>query len=282
MQPTKTQIGGQTAWLHDKGAADGTFCTFDSLKLKGFPSHKVHVWRPNEQADERPLLLLNDGQAAFFPGGLSGDSILAHEAALAWSRQTGRPAPMVVGVCPNDRNWEYQQLRLLGGGGLPEYARYLADALVPFLESCFSLISDPPCRIVAGASHGGLAAFYTAAVHPDVFGGAICMSSSFWSNHPDPQHDTALLPHVMEGLKGPHRPRFWIDWGMVRSGGPHNVVIEWLATAAGRMMVRDLQHHYGYTVGQDLFWQEDPDGQHTEKSWQRRLPAALKALMPTE
>jgi hypothetical protein len=34
----------------------------------------------------------------------------------------------------------------------------------------------------------------------------------------------------------------------------------------------------GYRPGQDLRYVEDPDGEHTEASWARRLPDALRFL----
>ena len=37
-----------------------------------------------------------------------------------------------------------------------------------------------------------------------------------------------------------------------------------------------LRDDYGYALGQDLFAMEDPDGDHSEESWSRRLPFVLQ------
>ena len=52
------------------------------------------------------------------------------------------------------------------------------------------------------------------------------------------------------------------------------------AAGLGRSeMVELLQTHYGYGVGRELHWVEDPMGEHDEDTWGRRFPAMLVALL---
>ena len=44
-----------------------------------------------------------------------------------------------------------------------------------------------------------------------------------------------------------------VDWGLVRTGGTHNSVIEEAATRRGKEMVGLLQSSFGYKEGSDLF-----------------------------
>lgn len=285
------QVGDQQAWCHHAHAAGGAFHTFDGLQCAG-PNdrpRKVHVWLPPGYGKQgrHPLVLLNDGEAAFFPAALSGESWRVQVSTAALARDFDLVAPIIVGVVPLDRTFEYQHLASkigpLNGGGLPGYARYLAEPLVDFIDHHYLTQRDRTARVVAGSSHGGLAAFYTAALRPDVFGAAIAMSPSFWSNHVGPIRHSALLAQTSKGLRaGGPRPRLWIDWGLVRSGGPHNWLIERWATWRGRDMVKTLQQDFGYQEGIDLFWREDPDGAHTESSWARRWPEALASVLPLD
>jgi hypothetical protein len=70
-----------------------------------------------------------------------------------------------------------------------------------------------------------------------------------------------------------------MDWGLVRTGGTHNSVIEEAATRRGKEMVGLLQSSFGYKEGSDLFWQEDPVGEHDEITWSRRLSPMLRSLL---
>jgi len=73
------------------------------------------------------------------------------------------------------------------------------------------------------------------------------------------------------------RPRLWIDWGLVRTGGSHNESIEAAATERGIEMVALLTDTYGYQAD-ELHWFEDPIGEHDENSWARRFPDVMTAL----
>lgn len=139
-----------------------------------------------------------------------------------------------------------------------------------------------------GSSHGGLAAFYVAASRPEVFGGLIAMSSSFWVGLDDrvkgtvggPLSTSALITQLGPKLHNAIRPRVYIDWGLVRTGGDYNAITEALATTRGREMATLLQSApYGYVVGRDLTTVEDPNGEHEENSWGRRIGPALATLI---
>ena len=68
----------------------------------------------------------------------------------------------------------------------------------------------------------------------------------------------------------------YLDWVLVRTGGLHNESIEERAMARGREMVKLLQQEYAYKIDNDLIVYEDPDGEHNEQSWARRMPRVLE------
>ncbi len=95
-----------------------------------------------------------------------------------------------------------------------------------------------------------------------------------------PLSESALMQGLHAGLKA-WRPRLYLDWELVRTGGGHNPVIEERATKRGKEMASVLTSSFGYVKDTSLFTVEDPQGEHEEKSWGRRLGYALAvALRP--
>lgn len=279
-------LGGQQGWIHDEGSAAGYFHTFDALSVGGTP-RKVHVFLPRSYPTSAaapcrryPVVYMHDGNTAFFAGGPAGKTWDVQGVLAAAYAKGTLPEVIVVAVHPIDRNTEYTHAEWFPGKnccGVGTYTDYLATKLKPFVDGAYRTLPAAKHTTIVGSSHGGLAAFYAAARRPDVFGSAVAMSPSFWAGL-DPTSGTlaasALLTQVGPSLKSGH-PRLYLDWGLVRTGGEHNAVIEAAATTRGEEMVALLQSQYGYTLGTDLTRVIDPQGEHEEVSWGRRFGTAL-------
>lgn len=297
-------IGDHYCHAHDEGHRSGIFHTFDALSLGSRP-RKIHVFLPREYegSDRRyPVVYMLDGNTAFWRGGEGNKS---WDVAGTLDRLNGQvQQPIVVAVHPLDRAREYTHADWLHGqrpfGGLPEHARYLATRMKPFIDRHYRTRPEPAANAIVGSSHGGLAAFWTATAHPDAFGNAGALSPSLWVGL-----DSLILPVVMGDLAesellsqaGPtladpeRRPRLWIDWGMKRSGGFHNEVIEAKAELWGRRMAALLEEAYGYRAQRfsgdeqpdpnfDLWVYEDRPGGHDELAWAWRFGLLMQALFP--
>lgn len=289
-------LGGQAGWSHDDGFPAGWFHTFDALDVGGPEDapHKVHVLLPREYeacGAGYPVVYMNDGDTSFWPGG-AGDKSWDVAGALAGLYAEGAvPQVIVVAIVPNDREYEYSHTPWTDGVvccGVEQYTAYVADRVRGFVDAHYNTRGGPANTAIVGSSRGGLAAFYLAHRRPEVFGRAGCLSPSFWLGL-DPVYgggftggplaDSALVQMFDGVLADPQvRPRLWIDWGLVRTGGFHNAVIEAAATARGREMVLLLQETYGYSQA-ELRWLEDPLGEHDEITWGRHFPAVMKTLM---
>jgi hypothetical protein len=107
------------------------------------------------------------------------------------------------------------------------------------------------------------------------------MSSSFWTGIDDTTSGASLstsglIQQARRTIEDPkRRPRIWIDWGMVHTGGPHNELIEARACQRGREMRDLLTSVYGYKQPKELTAFEDPFGEHDEDAWGRRIEPAL-------
>jgi enterochelin esterase-like enzyme len=282
-------IDGRRAHLHDGGSPAGWFHTYDDLAFGDEPPRKVHVLLPRDHGPGKrfPVVYIHDGDTTFWPGGAAGKSLRAQDRLSALYARAAIPHVIVVAIEPVDREREYTHRSVAPERsccGLSGYTAWVADRLKPWIDAQYR--TDPAARstVVLGASHGGLAAFYFASVRRDRFGAAIAMSSSFWvgldpiADDPDLAR-SRLLAEARSGLSGSDRPRFWLDWGLVREGGFHNSWIEERATARGREMAALLERDFGYVRGRDLFVREDPAGGHDEDAWSGRLESALIAIL---
>lgn len=284
------KLAGQDAWIHDEKSPAGYFHTFDALVVgtgaQAAP-RKVHVFLPRSYTKgcaRYPVVYMNDGNTAFFPGGV-GNKTWDVAAVLAKGyADKAIPEVIVVAVHPIERDREYTHAPWLTGRSCCEvasYTSYLASAVKPFVDGAYRTKPGASDTVIVGSSHGGLAAFYAASTRPEIFGRAIAMSSSFWAGLDEvtiggPLSTSALMTAASPGLA--KRPRLYLDWGLVRTGGTHNSIIEDRATARGTEMSALLASSYGYVKESDLFTVEDPLGEHEEISWGRRLGPALAKI----
>jgi pimeloyl-ACP methyl ester carboxylesterase len=201
----------------------------------------------------------------------------------------------VIAIHPVRRDWEYTHADWAPGrpwGGLPAYAAWLATVVKPWVDAHFPADPRREATAVLGSSHGGLASFWTATRHPDAFGEAACFSSSFFTGlddldtgavAPTPLSAAPLVADVAPLLADrDRRPRLWLDWGLRRDGGPHNAIVEHLATIRGREMAARLRARFGYVDDVDLHAVEHGEGGHDEASWRTRFGWWLARPAPRE
>jgi enterochelin esterase family protein len=68
----------------------------------------------------------------------------------------------------------------------PDFARSLAEEIVPWIETNYSVYKNPFSRIIAGSSFGGLFSAYFAFTYPDIVVNVLSQSgSSHWGKEDD-------------------------------------------------------------------------------------------------
>ena len=106
---------------------------------------------------------------------------------------------------------------------------------------------DPAHTVIAGQSHGGLAAAHAAFHHPDVFGCVLSQSGSFWyspsvGDSHAAKYDTETGWLTRQFAKAPLHPvRFYLEVGNFEQGAVHNMVLE-------NRRFRDVLEAKGYHV----------------------------------
>jgi predicted alpha/beta superfamily hydrolase len=152
---------------------------------------------------------------------------------------------IIVGVYSGERrNDEYTK------PGYETYARSLVEEIVPAEQLFLRTTKDRIDRTMWGSSLGGVVSFYTVWQYPEVFGGAICMSSTL-------SYKDDLLERV---LSEPKRDvGFYLD-----SGWPNDNYEVTIAMALALIAK-------GWRYGRDLLYLCFPNAVHDEKAWGLRL-----------
>lgn len=228
----------------------------------------VIIWLPpgyhdTLAAQRLPVLYLHDGRQVFDPD----TSTWGHDWQVDDLAQTMIPdhrcAPFiaVAADCTPDRESEYDPLRRGA-----DYLRFLAEELKPAIDNAFR--TDPARSAVAGASMGGLIAFYEAWSRPDLFQAAACLSPAFappWGPHLAGLIDTAARARSLPPVR-------WF----LSCGGAGDLEATLLR---GTLDIADRLRAAGYPPPA-LRLLTDPAAEHNELAWSRLVPSFLPFLFP--
>ncbi len=231
--------------------------------VPGLAPRRLRLYLPRDFTPEetRHLLLMFDGQNLFddTPSYAGGWRLHAAVEKLAKAR---RPAPIIAGIDHGGtaRIGELSPFPVRGEPGrLDLLLDWTVGTLLPALAAAYPLHPSLAGTIVGGSSMGGLAALYAHFRHPEAFGGALAMSPALWVA------EGAILDEIA-ARPNPPVSRIYLDCGAREGRGTLRPLAAVLADQlAGR----------GY--GPDrLLWRCDSRGTHSETSWRRRLPQALR------
>jgi predicted alpha/beta superfamily hydrolase len=230
--------------------------------LMEFPSkildraHRLRVYLPpgyNENTLAKyPVVYMQDGQNLFFPE----EAFMGSDWAVDDTSQTLRAMRavddmIIVGVYSGDRMKEYTR------PGYEDYARSLVEEIIPEERRRLRVTDNRRFRSVWGSSLGGVVSFYSVWQHADVFGAAVCMSSTF-------SHRDNLIERV---LSEPRRSvGFYLDSGW--PGDNYEVTIAMSTALIAR----------GWRYGHDLMHFCFPHASHNENAWGIRLHLPMQFI----
>lgn len=219
--------------------------------------HKVRGYLPpgyDENTLSRfPVVYMQDGQNLFFPDeAFMGSHWQVDETGDVLRAMNAVEDCLILGLYSGDRMTEYTK------PGYERYARSLVEEVVPELERR-GVRAEPHRRFrsVWGSSLGGVVSFYTVWQHPDVFGSAVCMSSTF-------SHKDDLIDRV---FAEPFRDvGFYLDSGW--PGDNYEVTVGMAMALVSR----------GWEYGRNLLHLCFPRAGHSEAAWGTRLHLPLQFL----
>jgi enterochelin esterase family protein len=148
--------------------------------------------------------------------------------------------------------------------------RFLADELLPRLESEFPLLRDPSARGLMGASLGAVACVSAARAEPERFGRLLLLSGSFAFSDLGLRHHRGPVFDPIVKFMNEYRddPRPFTDRLFVSCGTYESLIYE------NRSLVPILQ-----STRMDVRYVEARDG-HNWENWRDRLREALAWLFP--
>ena len=243
--------------------AQGHIETWGPYDIAGIGSRRVRVYIPRGEA-ERSVVVLFDGQNIFGNRGSTAGGWHAHRAAdrVATKR---RPAPIVVGIDHGRRDRIHELSPFTAHrshGRLDALVAFVRERLTQDVRTRFSIPLTPARWVVGGSSMGGLAGLYTHFAVPETFGGALCMSPSFWFA------ERSIFAWIA-AQRRPVTSRIYMDGGVREDDGALLPVMSSMA---------ELLRSCGYGE-KELRIRSDSRGTHSEASWRRRLPGALRFLL---
>lgn len=149
------------------------------------------------------------------------------------------------------------------------YVRFIKDTLKPLIDSDFRTLPDPQHTGILGSSMGGLISLYAWLAYPWTFGLGGAMSPSLWIARQE------VFSHVRRAPF--NEGKLYIDMGGRELPRRFRRVADPMSTSIA--MLNDELHIRGYGSSRRLKYVLDPDGEHNEAAWARRLPDALRFLL---
>ena len=253
-----------------------------SLKSTIFGNErKVRVLLPAGYGDAAnkdrryPVLYMLDGQNVFDAclSNVSHHEWGADEAVGKLIAEKKIPPLIVVGVdhAGKDRAREYLPYKdFVGNPDMDEpagkrFPDFMAKEVMPLVDSHYRTLTGAPNTGIGGSSYGGVASLYALLAKPNTFGYGLIESPVLWVGMGQLVRDTSPLAAMPR--------KVFVAFGGKEASDPY---------ISQKMIgfVRQVESNFraaGYDET-DFRVVVDPEAEHTEAAWEKRLPGALTFL----
>jgi len=271
--------------------SSGTLEFYPDFKSQHISPRNVTVWLPNGYTLGEPcdVLYMHDGQMLF-------------DAATTWNKQEWKVDEVmgrlisegkirrciVVGIdnttnrlndyfptkcyqyVPEDQRTEVDVSSYKGD----EYLRFLVEEVKPFIDSHYKPLTSREHTFVMGSSMGGLISMYALCEYPQVFGGAVCMSTHLSMRFFDPNFKseawaTGFRDYVKSKLPAPNTCLIYMDHGDIEldgTYGPYQYSMDKMMSGQG----------WNNDYFESLIFEGH---QHNETCWAQRLHYPLMFML---
>ena len=234
----------------------------------------IEVWLPpGYSADSEtryPVLYMHDGQNVFNPE--TSYSGVAWGADVAMTKlideQAIRPAIIVAIHNTPKRAPEYIPL---ADDTSDKYLDFITQELVPHINAHYQTLAGPDNTFIMGSSLGGLISAYAMIRHPDVFGGAGCVSTH-WPVYDQIEH-ADFIHYIEQNPLDPTLHKFYFDYGTEGLDAEYKPF---------QLLADDVMRKQGYAWGSQWLTYEFSGHDHHESDWARRLEIPITFLLKTE
>lgn len=263
------------------------------------------IWLPEsyDSSDTRvyPVVYAHDGQNLFDPAlSFAGVAWNLHLTASELAAQNIIEMPIIVGIHNRGAKglrandyfpekaleylddsesqtyiWETCKAGFFGD----KYAAFIAEELKPLIDTLFRTKSDSFHTFVMGSSMGALASLYLFCEYPDIFGGAVCMSTHWpgslrmrpdYTIEDDPACARAIIEYIDSSLPDPDTHRLYLDQG---TQGWDAVYLKYEPQA------RTIVQGHGYAEDTSLMTFDAVGAAHNEWYWNQRVWRPLSFIL---
>lgn len=247
------------------GKITGTVKHHTGLKGKGIPDRDIIVWLPPDYGKNNrkhySVLYMQDGQNIFDPATSSfGVDWRIDETCDSMIKNKIIKPIIVVGIY----NTRIRMSEYTPGAEGNAYMDFVVNVVKPFIDNNYRTLQGRNNTFIGGSSAGGTISFMLAWNFSEIFSKAICMSPAFKIQNID------VVKEVSENSGKKKELLFYFD-----NGGKG---LEERLQPGIDEMIKILKER-GFTKGQDLFWLKDPEAEHNEAAWAKRMPEALKLIL---
>ncbi len=240
-----------------EGQITGTVRYHRKMEGDGIKPRDVIVWVPPsyEKSTEKryPVLYMHDGQNVFDPAtSFLGVDWQIDETADRLIREGKLQELIVVGIWNTEDRMEEYSDTAKGRA----YMRFIVEKLKSFIDREYRTQPEREHTGVMGSSMGGLISFLLAWNYPQVFSQAACLSPAFV------YRDNNAV-RLVENYGGPAKNiRLYLDNGSAGLDGQLQPGCE--------AILRALRAK-GFETGKNLEWFQDPEAEHSERAWSKRV-----------
>jgi len=142
------------------------------------------------------------------------------------------------------------------------YVAFLVGELKPFIDGRYRTLPGRADTFVMGSSMGALVSEYAMSVHPEVFGGAGCVSTHW------PAGDGMALDDFAAHLPDPATHRYYFDYGTETLDAEYEPY---------QLRADEILRKAGYVAGTNWITRKFPGAEHSEKAWRLLVLLTLPA-----
>ncbi len=274
--PAEPQLVNTRHMAHRHLTLKGQFC-YHQVVSRYVADRELIVYLPPSYAHTRqhyPVIYMHDGNNLFDPAtGFMGREWCLDETLEQLFLTQSIPECIVVGIYNTpDRLDEYtwhahHHMGHPCGGKGPDYARFVVEELMPFIEVNYRVDPNPENTLLMGSSLGAIISFYIAAAYPGRFQKVAMMSPTvYWAHH----QILRDVQHFPRGLK------LWVDIGTEEGRNRHTEE----TVESTQEFVYALEQQ-GYRQPFDLGFYIDYLVGHDEHAWANRVERPLRYLLNT-
>jgi enterochelin esterase-like enzyme len=279
--------------------SSGTIERIEDFKSKFIDNRMIDIWLPKNYSTDKKyaVLYMQDGQMLFDPTTTWNKQAWEVDAvATKLINENKIKETIIVGIWNGGKvrhatypqkpfenlsqeNKELVTKKLQEKGRTTDtfipnsdnYLKFIVQELKPYIDKKYSVYTNQENTFVAGSSMGGLISMYAICEYPEVFGGAICMSTHWpgtfeTQNNPIPD---AFFEYLENNLPNPKNHKFYFDCGDQTLDAMYPEIQKKVDAIMTKKGFSEKNWQTKYFPGKD----------HSEKSWNERLHFPLEFLL---